>query len=193
MHSDLDSQGLPNGLPNTFCNVGQTHDHSWSTILCCTCARGQCRLLHISKRLYPWLLRGLQRNHSSVGHAAVWEQASPPHRHMLHAPHTHTTTVSQMTKAKLTSRGYKIVTATLDEEWKKLTAPLGTEGGTALWFWECLCCHQAHPQSLWQCLLPWLHHCIGPRIMNTWFLMFSCSLPFLNHDCWTQEYLSVQE
>jgi hypothetical protein len=53
---------------------------------------------------------------------------------MLHAPHTHTTTVSQMTKAKLTSRGYKIVTATLDEEWKKLTAPLGKEAGTALCF-----------------------------------------------------------
>jgi hypothetical protein len=62
------------------------------------------------------------------------EQASPPHRHMLHAPHTHTTTVSQMTKAKLTSRGHKIVTATLDEEWKKLTAPLGKEAGTALCF-----------------------------------------------------------
>jgi hypothetical protein len=29
------------------------------------------------------------------------------------------------------------VTATLDEEWKKLTAPLGKEAGTTLCFWEC--------------------------------------------------------
>jgi hypothetical protein len=105
MHPDPDSQGLPNGFPNRFSNVGQTHNHSWSTILCCTCTHGQCGCC-ISKQEMSLLFQTgsvsmvTQRFAEELlllrSHCLKTSQLH--HRHVLCAPHIHNATVSQMTQ-----------------------------------------------------------------------------------------------